>query len=288
MSNKSGTYFLGRLTKMGTLDTEKFIEVLMNSPRVSTREYHWLITDSFYDNGGEFDFFFGKLSKYAPLGETKVIDVEKKETKNDSTNNLAISSSPFIYIPEFSGICYLRIWNQIDVLTFKSRLQDIVREYYQSFFVDLHINDIVEGQVFEKRIKEFSKIHSINCTIHQPNPLYGDIWKHLRDYLIHRNSKEMKIIEESKNEEGIQSDLLLKKNEGSKSSLSIVDAAICMALDGYGSGKVTGIINGKEKTIDTGENILTIKAAKEPDPLELALQAYSAFKKVNDDRKLGH
>lgn len=282
--NGIGTFLLGRVIKFGILDKDKLIEALSNSKGIKTPKFKWLITDTFHQEKGDFEYFFGILSKYSPEGETQVIDEKSKKTVEDITTNLAIASSPFVFIPEFSGIGYLRIWNQIDDETFKGRLSDLVNDYFQNFFVGLEINDITENIKFADQLKEFEQINRIECEIFQPNPLYGDIWKHLKEYLIDRNSKELTIIEECKSQGGIKSNL----NGESNSKLTLTDAAVYMSMDGYGKGKIKGIVQGKEKEIRTTGNPLFFKCEKTIHHKDLADILYKELKEINVKRKLNH
>lgn len=291
MAVSIGKFFFGRVIKLGTLDKDKFIEALSLSKGYETSKYKWLITDSFHNKENEFEYFYGKLSKYSPEGETLIIDEDTKKTKEDITQNLAIASAPFIFIPEFSGIVYLKVSNQIDEEAFKGRIRSIVVSYFNNFFVDVGISDIVETFKFEEKIKSFDQINRIECDIYQPNPLYGDIWKHLFDYLKNRNSKELKIVEESKSEGGISTNLNNKNNSANRivlNVLSLADAAIYMAIDGYGKGKVKGLINGKEKEFKTSQNVLFLNAEKNIEHKELARLVYNELAKLNSERDLKH
>lgn len=285
---KQGTYFFGRVIKVGILANDNFITALKDGSSVNSNSYRWMITDSLHKKNNEFEFFYGKLSKYSPEGETSVIDEDSKLTRDDLTENLAIASAPFVYIPEFSGICYLRIWNQIDQQTLKNRLKDIVTEYFDKIFVDMDIKDISETIKFKERVKEFTSISKIQCQINQPNPLYGDIWKHLKDYLINRKSKDLKITEEAKGEEGILTRLNSNSDINDEESVNIIDAGIYMALDGYGEGKITGKVDGKEKTISTKSNAISLKYDTNPDPDDFAQEVYKRFQEMHEKRGLKH
>ncbi|CBW25687.1 conserved hypothetical protein [Halobacteriovorax marinus SJ] len=282
---KVGTYFLGRVVKYGVLDNEKLVEAITKGSKVSSRSYNWLITNVKHVKKTNIEYVFGNLSKYTPEGETVIVDEGTRRTHDDHTENLALASVPFVYLPKYSGICYLRLWNQIDINSFKGRVGDIIENYFSNFFVGVEINDISENYAFLKKAKKFSTINKIDCSIQQPNPLYGDIWKHLKEYLISRNSKELSISEESKDQYGIVTNL----NGGhSDIELSLTDAAIRMALAGYGKGSVTGILDGVPETIKTKDDVIKIKFPKEPDPEELALEAQKNFMRINKVRGLKH
>lgn len=281
-----GTYFLGRVAKVGVISAESLIEAIVNSEKVKSREYEWMITDANHCKG-DFEYVYGNLSKYDPDGQASVVDERQKKTREDYVPNLAIASAPFVYIPEFSGIAYLRVWNKIDPAAFKAQFSAVISAYHQNMFAELHINDIDESHEFEKKVKRFTAISKIKCSINQPNPLYGDIWKHLKEHLIKRNSAELKIEETEKNSEGIKTNLT-SFDQIQNQEISISDAAICMALDGYGKGAITGICDGKTDTLMTGRTVVEFKHEKIPNPDELALEAYHLLKKVSDERGLKH
>ena len=54
------------------------------------------------------------------------------------------------------------------------------------------------------------------------------------------------------------------------SQVDITDAAMLMAADGYGHGKIIGEQNGEEVVIRTSDTHKSFLFAKEPDPSELA------------------
>ena len=66
------------------------------------------------------------------------------------------------------------------------------------------------------------------------------------------------------------------------------DAALLMAADGYGRGKVVGIEQGRTVTIRTSENQKSFLHPKDPVPEELFNVAHEEFTKLSDDRQLDH
>jgi hypothetical protein len=66
------------------------------------------------------------------------------------------------------------------------------------------------------------------------------------------------------------------------------DAALLMAADGYGRGKVVGLEQGRTVTIRTSENQKSFLHAKDPTPEELFNAAHEEFSKINDTRQLDH
>ncbi|MEW6058427.1 MAG: hypothetical protein AB1540_17640 [Bdellovibrionota bacterium] len=66
------------------------------------------------------------------------------------------------------------------------------------------------------------------------------------------------------------------------------DAAILMAADGYGSGKVVGVEETRTVTIRTSENQKSFVSDGDPSPEELYRIAYEQFAKINNERYLDH
>ena len=69
---------------------------------------------------------------------------------------------------------------------------------------------------------------------------------------------------------------------------AVGDAAILMAADGYGRGKVIGIEQGEEGIIKTSDTQKSFLHSKEPIPSELTLKAKSQFDKVTKERDMQH
>ena len=73
-----------------------------------------------------------------------------------------------------------------------------------------------------------------------------------------------------------------------ESDVAIGDAAILMAADGYGSGRVVGEQDGEEVTIRTSDAQKTFLFAKEPVPADLASEAEKHFQRTSAERDMRH
>ena len=98
--------------KLGRLDQGLLIDAIVKSPTVSIGKYDWTITDV-VDKRSEIPFVFGKLSKFAKEGYVTIVDTDAKSQVDEPTENLLIASAPFVYLPDYSGVAYLHVWNQI-------------------------------------------------------------------------------------------------------------------------------------------------------------------------------
>jgi hypothetical protein len=141
-------------------------------------------------------------------------------------------------------------------------------------------------------------VYRISANLNPPNPVFGPLWKPLRDYIKHRKSDKMLIREEAQGEEPLRTELPMivdavskqtpKQRFEPKQELPIGDSAILMAADGYGSGHVKGIKSGKKVIIKTSETNRNFSFDKEPSNIELFEEAYSILKDIEDERHLEH
>lgn len=97
--SKKGTYYAGRVLKLGLLDQSKLLAALRNPASIYRRGNAWTFIDiEEYNEAGD-HYIFGRLSKYAPEGEVGVVDEPTRSEKKQVEPNLLVASSPFVYIP---------------------------------------------------------------------------------------------------------------------------------------------------------------------------------------------
>ena len=294
---KHGTYYLGRVIKFGNLDTEKLIDAILFPRPIRAYGHAWTFIDSekFAFNNSE--FVYAKLIKYSPDAEVFVVDPEKgKEVRQDEPN-LSIASSPFVYIPEFSGIAFLRVSNHIEAKTFMKRFGKLIENKYDSFFMECEVEPISDLRSFAIKLSKLDGIYNLSATVFPPNPLFGPLWRDLKVYLENRRTDKMKIQEESMDEHIIKTNLptLVKSISEQTASdalfdqkVGIGDAAILMAVDGYGTGFIKGKREGEYVTIKTSETIKNFSFLKEAIPIDLFKKAYELLKEIKDDRHMEH
>jgi hypothetical protein len=297
MKNNRGSYYLGRVNKFGLLDQEKFKLALDEPITIARQKYLWTITDfkTLHSNGSE--FFFGYLTKFMSEGVISKLDRIHHSMIEHVEPDMIIASSPFLYVPKYSGIVYLHIWNQIQQDIFVKRFEDLIKEKYDGFFMECEIESITDLRSFYHRISELRSIERVNATIYPPNPRFGKYWKSLNDYLKQRNTSDMKIDERcdpgksiNSNLQNIIYDIIEEKDISDINSkkVDIGDAAILMAADGYGHGKVEGIEGSRTVVISTKERKLSILFDKEPDPLELYNKVEELFINIQKQRHMDH
>lgn len=293
---RRGNYYLGRVQKFGNLDNQLLLDALKDPPIVKVGKYDWTFTDTISVNVNGIACYFSHLSKYSTEGHFTIVDIISKKQEDETAENLLISSSPFVYIPEFSGIAYLHVWNHIQEAVFRRRFSQIVKEKHDNFFVDCEIELISDYRKFVTKLKEIELFTEITAKVFPPNPLFGDLWKNLNKYIKDRNASEIKIDEKSNKIDGLSSDLLSiieditdeKISSDTKKRASITDAAVLMAADGYGSSKIVGKSRDKEVIIRTHDTKKSFLFDKDPQAKDLAEEVEKQFSGISEERNMEH
>lgn len=295
MPSKRGRYYLSRVIKLGNLNQEKLITAILNAPVLQIGKFRWAITDAVDGQQEKPQFIFGKLAKYSDEGHVTVVDPARKSQIDAIAPNLLVASSPFVYLPEFSGLAYLHVWNGIQEDLFPKRFESLIQAAYENFFVDCSVEPVADYRAFAEKIESLERVKELSAKVHPPNPLFGHLWKSLKEYLEKRNAAEVSVKESEVNQQGLRTQLanLLKgiledPHYTPETPPDVTDAAMLMAADGYGHGKVVGEEDGAEIVIRTAEAQKSFLFYKEPDPDALAKQAARHFKQVSDERGMQH
>lgn len=292
-----GTYYLGRVLKLGVLDQELLIKAIKNPATILSRENAWTFTD-IVESQNYGHYIFGRLSKYAPEGEVGVVDEATRSEQKRIEPNLLVASSPFIYIPDHSGIAFLNVSGKIEPRIFTRRFSEIIEATHQNFFVDCDIDLISDLKTFAARLSSLDGIFKIEARISPPNPLFSPLWKSLKEYLSNRNTDKMTVVEDAPENDSLNTKLPEIVTEASNQTdevefmpsytVDIGDAAILMAADGYGSGKVRGRKEGEVVVIKTSDTAINFSFSKAPDPHELFIHVRDILERIKDRRHLEH
>lgn len=296
MAKKYGTYYVGRVQKLGTLNEEMLLSAIRNPTTILKHGKHWTFTGIQECQSGE--YIFGRLSKYNHKGEVSVVDEDSRTEKLRPEPNLLIASSPFIYIPEHSGIAFLSITGKIESPVFINRFSEIVNKTHNEFFVNCGIELISDLKTFSAKIATLDRIFKIEAQISPPNPLFSPLWESLKTYLIERNTDRMTITEDAPQNQSLKTDIkdIVKQaseqtNDAQfkpKNPIGIGDAAILMAADGYGSGFITGYHAEKTVIIKTSETSLNFEFDNHPNPSDLYKKAFEILKDIKGKRHMEH
>jgi len=273
------------------------IDAIREPASVKYRENAWTFTDV-VESSPPGLYIYGRLSKYAPEGEVGVVDEVSKAERKMPEPNLLVASSPFIYIPEHSGIAFLAVSGSIEPWIFARRFSQIVEKTYGNFFVDCEIKFVTDLKSFSNKISSLDGIFKIEARISPPNPLFGPLWKRLEEYLRGRNVDKMTIVEDAPLKHVLKTELPTLVKEASEQTpeklfepehpVSIGDAAVLMAADGYGIGKIRGKSGDETVVIKTSETTVNFTFSKTPEPYELYIRVLEIFNKIKEDRHMEH
>lgn len=291
---RRGRYFLGRVIKIN-LDQKQLMDSISNAPIVAAGKFDWTITDVIDARAESLPYVFGKLSKYAKDGHVKVIDEVNRSQVETDAPNLLEASSPFIYLPEFSGIAFLHVWDGIQEDVFPRRFQKIIEAAHDGILVSCEVEPVTDYRAFTARLKKLSKFIEFSATVYPPNPLFGRLWGSLNEYIEERNASEVTVKEQTSKPGGLKSKIIelmerivRNPNYQPERIPDIGDAAILMAADGYGRGKVVGIEDDEEVVVKTSDTQKSFLYSKEPVPAEFAMKANFYFEKVTKERDMRH
>ena len=299
MTEQRGRYYLSRVIKLGSLTQEKLAQAILGAPVLPIGMFQWAITDTVDGRESDPRFLFGKLAKYSSEGRVTVVDPEKKSQLNAPAPNLLVASAPFVYLPEFSGIAFLHVWNGIQEDLFPKRFCSLIAEAYQNFFVECTVEPVADYRAFVEKLDNLDRITEMSAKVHPPNPLFGRLWGSLKDYLAQRNAEEIAVREKKTDGDGLRTELLAlihgileEQTSAGKNAVTrkvdITDAAMLMAADGYGHGKVIGEQKGEKVIIRTMDTHKSFLHAKDPVPAELASAAAILFKRISSERHMEH
>jgi len=296
--SRVGTYYVGRVLKLGVLNQNTLIDAIRNPSTIYYRGNAWTFIDVEEFKDDDEHYIFGRLSKFAPSGEITKVDIENHSEVTQFEPNLSVASSTFVYIPEHSGIAFLNVYNHIEQSTFTKRFSEIINEKYDNFFVDNKIEMVTDLRTFATKLAALDGIYKISAKVSPPNPLFGPLWKPLKEYLAKRNTDTMQIIEDAPESEPLNTDLSKHVKSISEQTidnqyilsedLPIGDAAILMSADGYGNGTVKGKQNGETIIIKTSETRKHFTFDKNPIPYDLYSKVINIFRNIKNERYMRH
>ena len=299
---KQYRYYLGRISKGGALSTDELIDAILKPITIKKNNYSYTFANMHYDPTN--NYIFGRLVKFMPEGEVETIELHEHRETSVQISHKKESSSPFIIALDYMGIAYPTIWNNLQHSQFERYFSELIREKFDNLLISCEIEPVVDLKSFVQHVANMDKIDKINATVMPPNPLFGPVWKELKDYMENRGSGEITISEKSKYANGLKTKLIdimstilqtneLKARDKKEENLvnkkyDITDAAILMAADGYGRAKIEGSCNGAVIVIRTKDNQKNFLFDKDPEIQEFFEIVASEFEKINQERHLKH
>lgn len=290
-----GRYYMARVIKLGELNQTRLLDAIVDAPVVALGQFEWAITDVIDRRDAAAPFVFGNLAKYSKEGTVKIVDEAAKHQLQARAQNLLEASAPFVYLPEFSGLAFLHVWNGIQEDVFPRRFKAIIEAAYDNFFVDCTIEPVADYRAFLEKLRSLDRITELSAKVHPPNPLFGRLWENLDAYVKKRQADEVSVRETTDKPKGLSTQLLVliqnileNPKYEPKEVPDITDAAVLMAADGYGSGKAVGTEGQHEVIVRTSESQKSFLFEKEPNAELLATAARGQFDNVSTERNMKH
>lgn len=271
------------------------MDAITNAATFTAGKFVWTITNVVDNRQAPIPFVFGRLAKFAAEGHVTVVDTRTKSEVDAVAPNLVAASAPFVYLPKFSGIAYLHVWNEIQEDLFPRRFKSVIETSLGGFFVDCSIEPITDYRMFSEKLSALDRITEMTAKVHPPNPLFGRLWEPLKDYMEKRSASELALNEKEAGPQGLKSNIqVLIKNIVVNPSyqpqqhVDVTDAAMLMAADGYGAGKVQGKHQDADVVIKTSDTQKSFMFDKDPAPAGLAETAAKHLAQVSAERDMRH
>lgn len=298
--SKQARYYLGRVLKRAEMTAEKLAAAVREPETVEYRGTRYSFIDfEVIGSSAEAPGFYAKLVKYKQQGAVTVVHEELHASQSTEVPNLVDAASPFVYVPQFSGIAYRHIWNALPSEQFERVFKELVETKYRKFFVGCDVEPITDFRTFVARLSRLDRITELQASVMPPNPLFGPCWQSLADYLRKRRLEEVQIKEQSA--AGIQTRLKEIAEAALREAAAdswrqlmepllegVGDAALLMAADGYGRGRVKGVEDGKDVVVRTSDNQKSFLFDSDPNPGRLFEYAYDQLKRNSEEQGLKH
>jgi hypothetical protein len=271
------------------------MDAISNAATIAVGKARWTITNVLDKRGENSPFIFGRLSKFSDEGHVKLVDIKNRHEIDAIAQNLLIASANFVYLPNYSGLAYMHVWNHVEADVFARRFKEIIEATYENFFVGCSVEAISDYRTFGVKLQGLERIRELSARVHPPNPLFGRLWGSLNSYVAQRNASEITVKETQDSGAGLATkiaELVVRILENSNYQpdfdVAIGDAAVLMAADGYGSGRVVGEQDGEDVTIRTSDAQKTFLFSKEPVPDDLAEEVEKHFRRTSAERDMRH
>lgn len=191
-------FYLSRVIKLGNLTSEGIIQAIRESATVQFRGIRYTFTDfQAFGRNERPTGVYARLAKYRSEGTVEVVRPDDHSVGRESAENLIEGSSPFVYLPEFSGMAYKHAWNILERDQFARLFCQLIEGSEQNFFGRRELEPVTDLRTFVMRLSRLEKITVLQARVKPPNPLFGPCWESLKEYLKKRRLEEVAIKEES-------------------------------------------------------------------------------------------
>ena len=266
------TYYFGRLNLMGVWDNKReFLHKALKSGSVeSKRNFKYGIFDVEEIALQGQVFVYGRLVKYKPVLEGEVVDEQKGKVVEGGLPHGVVAKSDFFLHYQSEVIAYRPIANRLSESQFREMFARLIEAAHHHFFVSAALELIEEEFGIIEAVKKFQIIQRIVIEVHPTNPSNRKTYQRIDERLKRLKAQRMKQSIEG-GEGGLNKDTLEEDD---------IYAGLVMAADGYGKGRVQGVLDGAKVTISTGQSPVKKEILFSENPEEVLYQLLPVFKRI--------
>lgn len=307
--NTGARYYFGRVNVIGTYNEKDYDDkhrFLLESLRNSVGSERLPHSYNFFDIEeltveGE-KFIHGFLVKFQPTMSAERADTAARHIVTTEISDLTLAKCRFFLHSKTGIIAFLPKKPVMPPTLFANQFRASLRG--GNLLVDAEVQMIEDRQRVMEQIGRFDTISSLSITLHPSNPDSSHLWekidkrlqeKHISTYQeqFFFQPKERPSTDPSHSTDGKVTSG--KTNGGGRNREAKpngvnpeiirddddIKSKVTMAEDGYGKAVVSGIANGKPKTVSTSDNPVTAPAPSDrTEPPRILEGIFNVFKNL--------
>ncbi|AWI79292.1 hypothetical protein CEW87_07885 [Parazoarcus communis] len=94
-----------------------------------------------------------------------IVDENSRQQIKALAPNLLEASAPFVYLPEFSGLAFLHVWNGIQEQIFPRRFKSIIEATYENSFVGCYVEPVSDYKAFYAKLSSFQRFTELSAKV---------------------------------------------------------------------------------------------------------------------------
>jgi hypothetical protein len=188
-------------------------------------------------------YISGFLVKFEREGSEEVADTARRRITTEMIANAIQAKARFFLHVGSMVIAFHPVAPEIGRPLFLSQFAAIFKAAHGGFFVDAEVQLIQEHAVVLEVLQRFAGISRVAISLHPSNPRNRDRWRVFDERIKALNASSYK------------EEYVAKIDEGEPGIRAAEDAEIqdkiAMAQDRYGEARVTGVLDGRIRTVTT-------------------------------------
>ena len=202
--------------------------------------------------------------------EGEIVDEQSHRTVLGGLPYGIVAKSDFFLHYETGVLAYRPLASRISARQFRFVFARLLEAGHDSFFVSAQVETIDEGIKVEEAIRKMEIVRKVVFDIHPTNPSNRDVYKRIDERLKKLEIEKLKQIVEAK-EGGLNKDALFEDD---------IYRSLIMATDGYGSGSISGVAEGRKIVITTEDSPVRKDVVDSANPDEILENLLPTFNRI--------